>query len=380
MEEIKVANASGYSVREDHFEIIAKKVAKINKRGKTHIDLNVTGEEYKLVGEAYEKFVTFTVTHDFSNLIQGYKILGRKFRDPITNAVIVTENVPKSHRNSEFKCDHCNTRRAKKNLLVIQKDDNVIQVGMACAKDYFGDSIFSTCFYYEFIDSLEEEINSGNFYEGSFAPRYCNVVDAVALAYEVIKRDGRYISKNDAEYSGNVAKATSFKVNELILKNASPEKESIDYAKEAIAWYLTLPTDSAFSYNVHQILEAGFVKISMVGMVAFIPKSYNTHLVNAKAKAERETLNTFSDGYAGEIGEKITAKVVVTRIHSYENDWGVTYINIMKDENGLQLVWKTGKCLKEGAIYQITGKIKDISEYRDTKQTILTRCKYQIEE
>jgi len=34
MKEIKVANASGYTVYEDHFEIIAKKIVKINKHGK----------------------------------------------------------------------------------------------------------------------------------------------------------------------------------------------------------------------------------------------------------------------------------------------------------------------------------------------------------
>ena len=65
------------------------------------------------------------------------------------------------------------------------------------------------------------------------------------------------------------------------------------------------------------------------------------------------------------------------------------------DDNGNIFKWSTGSRLEftvkdnhsnysqwyyldKGATIQLTGKIKDHSEYRNQKQTVLTRCKYEV--
>lgn len=38
-------------------------------------------------------------------------------------------------------------------------------------------------------------------------------------------------------------------------------------------------------------------------------------------------------------------------------------------------IWKTSKCFDEESVKTIVGTVKEHSEFRDVKQTVLTRCK-----
>lgn len=100
--------------------------------------------------------------------------------------------------------------------------------------------------------------------------------------------------------------------------------------------------------------------------------------------------------YVGTIGKRITAEVVLVSDYSYESRFGYQtqthYIYTMKDADGNVFVWKTtsvlvnwdyadnnkNECVRKGDTMQITGTIKEHSEYKGTKQTILTRCKFSL--
>ena len=87
--------------------------------------------------------------------------------------------------------------------------------------------------------------------------------------------------------------------------------------------------------------------------------------------------------YVGEIGEKISANVTFdhTAYYDFKIGWREErmHIHTFKDDAGNVLVWKTTSnslydC-EEGQRYTLTGTVKEHSEYRDEKQTLLTRCK-----
>lgn len=62
---------------------------------------------------------------------------------------------------------------------------------------------------------------------------------------------------------------------------------------------------------------------------------------------------------------------------TYETQWGTTDILKFMDIEGNIFIWKTStnQELEQGQKVKIKGRIKDHSEYRGAKQTILTRCK-----
>lgn len=87
--------------------------------------------------------------------------------------------------------------------------------------------------------------------------------------------------------------------------------------------------------------------------------------------------------YVGELGQKLELKVKYIRYFTYETHFSyygeMNFIYKFADENGNTVVWKTSKCLcdelQQESYYIIKGTVKELSEYRGDKQTVLTRCK-----
>ncbi len=360
-----------FTVREDYFQNILDKVEKINKRGKTSIEVEVTGTSYEKQGAGYEKYISFDLKQDFSNVINGYTVLGRKFKDLETGAITVSDGVPQEYRNDDFMCNHCGTRRAKKEVYILQHDDgNIIQVGSACIKDFLGDSIVSTIFYYKSLEQIGDNRES---YDSQFhsIDMYNEVEKVIAISHEIIKKNG-YVSKADSEWKDEPATFTL--VKEQLKNSPEPKEESIELAKKIIEWYMTLSNEDSFTFNVQQILESGYVRTSKVALITFLPQSYKRHLIKL---AQKEATN---NEYVGKVGDKFSGKVTLNKVSSYESHFGyketTVYIHIFVDDEGHQLIWKTSSaCLEEGQRYIISGTIKEHNEYNDTKQTILTRCK-----
>lgn len=109
----------------------------------------------------------------------------------------------------------------------------------------------------------------------------------------------------------------------------------------------------------------------------------------AKEKAEQEAkeaqikaLKAISQ-YVGQIGERIEFKGTYVRSGSWEqksfSGFGITtmYIHTFKDADGNVFTWKTqnGICLNYGENVTVKGTVKNHSEYKDEKQTEVTRCK-----
>lgn len=87
--------------------------------------------------------------------------------------------------------------------------------------------------------------------------------------------------------------------------------------------------------------------------------------------------------YVGEIGARVEFKGTYVRTASWEQKsfrgYGVDtmYIHTFKDANGNVFTWKTqsGVNLEYGENVVVKGTVKNHSEYKDEKQTEITRCK-----
>lgn len=90
--------------------------------------------------------------------------------------------------------------------------------------------------------------------------------------------------------------------------------------------------------------------------------------------------------HVGQIGDKLNLTATFDHTAWFEcksfSGYGTEtmYIHTFKDSDGNVLIWKTSNGLGEiglqkGDQVQITGKVKEHNEYKDEKQTVLTRCK-----
>jgi hypothetical protein len=94
---------------------------------------------------------------------------------------------------------------------------------------------------------------------------------------------------------------------------------------------------------------------------------------------ERTPCEPSGSEYLGEVGKRLTLTVTLKKSFSFENNYGyyptTSYIRNFEDDAGNVIIWKTTSFLREGETFKLTGTVKEHSEYRDTKQTVLTRCK-----
>ena len=109
----------------------------------------------------------------------------------------------------------------------------------------------------------------------------------------------------------------------------------------------------------------------------------------AKEKAEREAREAEIKAqkaisqYVGQIGDKVEIKGIYVRSGSWQqksfSGYGTEtmWLHIFKDSDGNVFTWRTQKSigLEYGEPVIIKGTIKNHSEYKDEKQTELTRCK-----
>lgn len=95
----------------------------------------------------------------------------------------------------------------------------------------------------------------------------------------------------------------------------------------------------------------------------------------AKEFAQQFLLEPSTSKFLGVVGEKLEITVTIKRAMEMYGRYGRSVMHIMEDEEGNILVWTTSaRTLIEGDTYKIKGTIKAHNTYKNTDQTVLTRC------
>lgn len=80
--------------------------------------------------------------------------------------------------------------------------------------------------------------------------------------------------------------------------------------------------------------------------------------------------------YQGEVGDKIEVIVTVEKAIALDGYYGPSTMHIMRDYDGNCYVWTTAaRSWEAGTEHHIAGTIKELKQYKGTKQTVLTRCR-----
>ena len=82
--------------------------------------------------------------------------------------------------------------------------------------------------------------------------------------------------------------------------------------------------------------------------------------------------------YIGKVGDRLEFDATCTRATINQGAYGISYFYVFEDSEGNVYTWGTSaRCLDEGASYHIRGTVKDHTSFRNTQQTVLTRCKVE---
>ena len=278
-------------------------------------------------------------------------------------------SIPVEYRTIKSHCQHCNSdRKRNKTVLLINAENQIIQVGSTCIKEYTGIDGLSIIGNYQDIHDIcieEPKMDYDNLGKQS---KYLKTLDYLTNCLSLINSEGykKEETKNGAwELTKKCGKNEKYKVmaNEVI--NYFKNKEFKEY--------------ETFQNNIKVYLSNEYTKIN--GIVAYAYVSYQKEIEKDEKKA-REQEGKKNSNHVGNTGDKLEVNLTLKKRVSYGTSYnGYTettqYIYLFEDTEGNIYKWNTAKFLEldNGDSVKVKGTIKDHTEYAGAKQTVLTRCK-----
>lgn len=359
------------------------------------------GEEYRNVinPEGFEETLRYVVVEaEGTAIVNGWEFVasvehtesGNIYRKAMTGV-----EIPERYRCSDPFCEHCNTTRARKDTFIVRNNNGEFkQIGKTCLKDYTnGMSASVAASIASYRDAFEEAqtapvTSCGN--RKSYIPtmkilKYCT---ETIRHFGFAKADEFGTSTKERAYRYYMACEYGNAMNRKALENAKKEMEAVGFnadskqaeemATAAYNWITAMEDDgSDYLHNLKVATAEEYTTVRRLGLLASLYPAYDREMKKqAERKAQDEGKQTSE--YVGSIGDKVTVDVKTIRCAgSWESCYGysvtTTYIYEIIGTDGNVYIWKKSKGLDEAS--KISGTVKDHSEYRNIKQTVLTRCR-----
>jgi len=309
--------------------------------------------------------------------------------------------IPEKYYSCAPWCEHCKTARDRKYSYIVFNEESgeFKQVGKSCLKDFTGGL---SAEYVASFESFLKEVEEASEFKGlgSWGVKYFNVEEFMETVAETIrvygyfKRDGFNVSTADRAEE-IYREANGMRITQIARERVLDAKargfdiknvESVELAGKVREWILGNEKDDNYFHNLKVAcgLEVGDYKV--LGLLASAFPTYNRELEYEAEKKAREAAEKDAaarSSWMGEVGKKVSFEVADFRvITSWETQWGLTCVYKFVNKDGLEATWKTGNWVNEKRIIGsvISGKIKELKEFRGIKQTELTRCKIVYKE
>lgn len=207
----------------------------------------------------------------------------------------------------------------------------------------------------------------------------------LSVAFAVVRIDGEFVPKScEGINSFPTARTVSSCLHlpkhptdqDFALKaHYTPTDADKEKAADCIEWLRTKLGCSDYESNLRVLATSDGIEQRREAYLVSAVACYKRHLGEALRKASRQVCNE----WFGKPGDKVQLDLTVTKAIVVDGFYGATTIVIMLDAEGRTYKWNaSGRHeLEEGSLVRIKGTIKNHSIYKETKQTVLTRCKYE---
>lgn len=313
-------------------------------------------------------------------------------------------DVPEKYRNSDLVCEHCNTKRNRKDTYLIYNDNTGEwkQVGKSCLQLFTnGFSADLAAMFMSYFDELEQMNNKLGLWNHT-SHRYYPVKDILLYGYECVKHFG--YQKADSFYKPTgwrsfayyelVELGKKFPVEEEQEMRSDIEhhgfnaysEENIDQVDKMIEWISSADNENnTYLHNLKTLISSKYTNVRYVPLVVSLIASYTRHIKDEEAKAQKEqALSDQADNsqHVGSIKERLTVKVKSSElVASWDSKFGWQGIYKFIDMDGNVFIWVTSAYVEPGKeVDTIVGTVKEHGEYNGVKQTVLTRCKIEYKE
>lgn len=320
--------------------------------------------------------------------------------------------------SADCRCDKCQKKIGRAKYIVFSKTDDVqtrddlIVLGTTCAKEYFPFDVESYFYglelaFDELASLYDEERGSFSFratttdfddvYYGTVAcsdnlkiytkenRQTRSLVDGWIADEKMWKNGPTY-----REYYPIPTTAISIEemkewINEAFNKDDSEIRSDFEF--NARTTFFT--TDNNGKRTLRDRIPNKYRGIAIYG---FFSAKQNHEKIVAKKIAEEERAKANAEvTYFGNVGDKFEHEMTFEKIFGFETMYGYQYILLFRDEENHVFKWSSSRGTYQcwcktngrdgfleyeiGKKYILKGTIKAHEEYRNVKQTVITRCK-----
>jgi hypothetical protein len=366
---IKRANKCGaeisYTVGEEFKGTVSFRVAELGRsitRPAMRVPIEVTGAAPKINGWTF--VAKIDMTFGDTNLITAATDTALTFHE---------------YHTGKHTCQHCNKNRKRNDVFVcVNEQGERMTVGRACLRDFLGidspEKVFSKFTALRLIEGFAADEQGLPAFK-TLSP----VLETVLVTLVSIRLHG--YRKTHDEYS------TKRIVNAFIFGNRSDDIRS--YMHEISQ--ATTPQDEQNAVEILEKMRLTNIdsdywrNVNLLCGQTFIEPKYSGILISAVylATQPKETPAPVSlaprSQFLFSVGERIREINVVfcDSIYLFSNEFGSVYLHIFEDTNKNKIVWRTNKGVKpcKGEACKITATVKEHKEYKNEKQTEITRAK-----
>ena len=351
-----------------------KRVEKLNRRAKKlGLDPLTLTDEGEVV--EHEKRILpsgreVTVVRHYRNMrltgqrpkLNGWTMLGSVQHDTGAEGTMNVlqaapgQEIPEIYRNAACVCDHCNTKRRRRETFIIQGHGTIRQIGRNCLQDFLGSDVSpkGIAWYYE----TWHAVTSGNINGRNDSTDYVGVVEFLAAAHRAIRAYG-FVSKT-AIMNGAPGLSTAGVAWGVLFPKPRDENvlkiEDQDYeaAADVLEW---LRNEVAQRSNLHGYLanlvaatQGGWTRMKNAGLLASAFRARENEERSARENEERrqaaanreqrwaEERSKESNDYLGKVKDRIEGEFKVLYVREHEGDWGPWFSMGLKDATGNQAV------------------------------------------
>lgn len=413
MEEKK--NENIYAIWECHMDELRKKVKTIQKKCEKYgcdFTFEEVGEEIRDVtdrelvdhntGEPVVHHLKFILVRaEGTAVINGWEFVasvehtenGNIFRKAMTDV-----EIPQRYRCSDPYCEHCNSKRMRKGTFIIRNVESgeFKQVGHNCLNDYtHGMSAsfasFNASLKPVFEEAQNQPISGVSWFAKSFGTR-----EVLCYSAETIRHFGYSKSENgynstkermrrffDCQHGGLFPSELNDEVREQMesVRFNHESDEANKMVDDALAWLNEQEEKNDYIHNLKVACLLDYTTYNKFGLLVSLFPTYAREMGLYEKRAKEMEQGKSSD-YVGNVGDKVNVDVdSIKCVTSWESSYdgyhaSVTYIWKIISKNGNVFTWKTSKWMdEENPPRSIKGIVKEHKEFREVKQTELTRCR-----
>lgn len=419
-------------IHEDNLSIFNEKLKELNekfaKKNLPLINCSMEKTEMYHVDEwtkektPYTMYVA-TLSSDFNNTnLSGVDVefcgVVSLIEKSENDKVYTLKNINYSSLLTNCSCDKCHKKIGRNKYLVFSKvgkevetRDDLVVLGTSCAKDYFPFSVES---YFGYLESAFEELGSYDEFSGSFGgcSSHYHTLSAIYDATLACSDNLKTYEKEGVTKGNVLGWLNNLKMDKYTYyRDAYPMPSNPIPFEDVISWVKDMYDTDEFVSDFHINARSVFFKtlddgtremrheihekyMGIAVYAFFSAKQNHDKMVAKKIAEEKRAIENAKVEYYGAVGDKFELTLTFDKTFGFESAYGFTYIHLFHDDENHVFVWSSSngnykveyaKNVTWGGIeyveyevghkYLIKGSIKDHREYRNVKQTVITRCK-----